>query len=195
VLAVLELAATSSLQAKQHAFLKAASATLGLYFANLQAAEHNSLLLEETSQQAAKLRASSAYARSLIEASLDPLVTIGVNGKIMDVNAATEKVTGVTRDQLMDSDFFDYFTEPDKARSAYQQAFSKGFITDYPLAIRHATGKITDVLYNASVYRDSQGEVAGIFAAARDITDKKKAEQTMKDQQESLLRSNTELRH
>ena len=112
----------------------------------------------------------------------------------MDVNAATEKVTGVTRDQLMDSDFFDYFTEPDKARSAYQQAFSKGFITDYPLAIRHATGKITDVLYNASVYRDSQGEVAGIFAAARDITDKKKAEQTMKDQQESLLRSNTELK-
>jgi len=171
VLAVLELAATGSLQAKQHAFLKAASAALGLQFANLQAAEHNSLLLAETSKQAAELRASSGYARSLIEASLDPLVTIGIDGKIMDVNAATERVTGVARDQLIGSDFCDYFTEPDEARAGYQQVFSKGFVTDYPLAIRHTTGKITDVLYNASVYRDSQGEVAGIFAAARDVTE------------------------
>ncbi len=194
VLAVLELGATSSLQPKDHAFLKAASAALGLYFANLQSAEHNSLLLAEIGQQAIELRASSAYARSLLEASLDPLVTIGVNGKIMDVNAATEKVTGIEREQLMGSDFCDYFTEPDKARNGYQQVFSKGFVVDYPLAIRHATGKITDVLYNASVYRNSQGEVAGIFAAARDITDKKKAEQTMLEQQESLLRSNAEMK-
>ncbi|MFI3156430.1 MAG: response regulator [Methylococcaceae bacterium] len=193
VLAVLELAATSSLPAKQHAFLKAASAALGLHFANLQAAEHNSLLLAETSKQAAELRASSGYARSLIEASLDPLVTIGVDGKIMDVNAATEKVTGVRRDQLIGSDFCDYFTEPDEARAGYKQVFSKGFVTDYSLAIRHATGKITDVLYNASVYRDSQGEVMGIFAAARDITDKKKADQIMLEQQQSLLQSNAEL--
>ncbi|MDD5630616.1 MAG: response regulator [Methylococcales bacterium] len=194
VLAVLELAAASSLQPGQHAFLKAACAALGLHFANLQIAEHNALLLAEVSQQAAELRASSDYARSLLEASLDPLVTIGVNGKIMDVNAATEKVTGVTRDQLMGSDFCDYFTEPDTARSGYQQVFSKGFVIDYPLAIRHASGNITDVLYNASVYRDSQGEVAGIFAAARDITDKKKAEQTLREQQASLQRSNTELK-
>ncbi len=171
VLAVLELAATGSLQAKQHAFLKAASEVLGLQFANLQAAEHNSLLLVETSKQAAELRASSGYARSLIEASLDPLVTIGLDGKIMDVNAATEKVTGVARDHLIGSDFCDYFTEPDEARAGYRQVFSQGFVTDYPLAIRHTTGKITDVLYNASVYRDSQGEVAGIFAAARDVTE------------------------
>ena len=194
VLVVLELAAASQLQAKQHAFLKAASAVLGLYFANLQAAEHNSLLLTETRQQSMELRASSSYARSLIEASLDPLVTISVNGNIMDVNAATENVTGVARDKLIGSDFCNYFTEPDKARSGYQQVFSKGFVTDYPLAIRHATGKITDVLYNASVYCDSEGEVAGIFAAARDITDKKKADQALLEQQESLQRNNEELR-
>lgn len=193
VLAVIELAVTRSLQPKHHAFLKTVSATLGLHFANLQAAEHNSLLLVETSQQAAELRASSGYARSLIEASLDPLVTIGVDGKIMDVNEATEKVTGVAREQLIGSDFCDYFTEPNEARSGYQQVFSKGFVTDYPLAIRHRNGNITDVLYNASVYRDSEGQVAGIFAAARDITDKKKAEQRMLEQQESLLQSNAEM--
>jgi PAS domain S-box-containing protein len=193
VLAVVELAVTQSLQPKHHAFLKTAAAALGLHFANLQAAEHNALLLAETTQQAAELRASSGYARSLIEASLDPLVTIGLNGKIMDVNAATEKVTGIAREQLIGSDFCDYFTEPDEARSGYQQVFSKGFVTDYPLAIRHSNGNITDVLYNASVYRDSEGQVAGIFAAARDITDKKKAEQKMLEQQEALLRSNTEM--
>jgi PAS domain S-box-containing protein len=193
VLAVLELAAASSLQVKYHAFLKAVTSVLGLHFANLQAAEHNSLLLAETSQQAAELLASSSYARSLLEASLDPLVTISVDGKIMDVNAATENVTGLARVQLIGSDFCDCFTEPDNARNGYQQVFSKGFVTDYPLAIRHATGNITDVLYNAIVYRDSDGEVAGIFAAARDITDKKKADLIVREQQESLQRSNEEL--
>jgi len=120
---------------------------------------------------------SSTYARSLLEASLDPLVTISAEGKITDVNAATEKVTGVARAHLIDSDFADYFTEPEQARAGYLQVFSQGTVTDYPLAIHHVSGKITDVLYNASVYRDADGLVLGVFAAARDITERKRAEQ------------------
>jgi PAS domain S-box-containing protein len=124
-----------------------------------------------------KLRAASLYARSLIEASLDPLVTISAQGKITDVNEATIKVTGIEREKLIGTVFSDYFTEPDKAREGYQQVFSKGSVTDYPLTIRHKDGRITDVLYNASVYRDSQGEVIGVFAAARDVTAQKQASQ------------------
>ncbi len=116
------------------------------------------------------------YARSLIEASLDPLVTISADGKITDVNEATAKVTGVSRDKLIGTDFSNYFTEPEKAQEGYRQVFAKGMVTDYPLTIRHADGALTDVLYNASVYRDERGNVLGIFAAARDITGRKKAE-------------------
>ncbi len=119
----------------------------------------------------------SQYARSLIEASLDPLVTISPDGKITDVNVATIQVTGVTREKLIDSDFLDYFTEPEEAREGYKQVFKEGFVRDYPLAIQHASGAVTDVLYNASVYRDVAGKVLGIFAAARDITQRKKAEE------------------
>jgi len=117
-----------------------------------------------------KLRAVSSYARSLLEASLDPLVTISADGKIMDVNTATERVTGIGRERLVGSDFSDYFTEPERARAGYLQVFSRGQVTDYQLAIRHASGRITEVLYNASIYRDESGNVAGIFAAARDVT-------------------------
>jgi PAS domain S-box-containing protein len=92
------------------------------------------------------------YARSLIEASVDPLVTISPEGKITDVNEATVKVTGASRERLISADFADYFTEPEKAREGYQRVFSEGFVTDYPLTIRHADGRLTDVLYNASVY-------------------------------------------
>jgi PAS domain S-box-containing protein len=123
-----------------------------------------------------KLRTASQYARSLIEASLDPLVTISPEGKITDVNAGSVKVTGVPREQLIGTDFSNYFTEPDKAREGYQQVFANGFVTDYPLTIRHANGRLTDVLYNASVYRDVLGDVLGVFAAARDITARKQAE-------------------
>ncbi|MEN6587921.1 MAG: PAS domain S-box protein, partial [Sulfuricella sp.] len=122
------------------------------------------------------LRSASQYARSLIEASPDPLVTISAGGKITDVNEATVKATGVAREALIGRDFSDYFTEPDKARAGYQEVFAKGFVTDYPLSLQHVSGKVMEVLYNASVYRDATGEVAGVFAAARDITERKKNE-------------------
>src|SRR5229473_1317445 len=117
------------------------------------------------------------YARSLIEASLDPLVTISPEGKITDVNEATIKVTGTPREELIGTDFANYFTEPEKAREGYQRVFSEGFVTDYPLTIRHVGGRLTDVLYNASVYKDARGNVLGVFAAARNITGRKKASQ------------------
>ncbi len=129
---------------------------------------------EEASQRA------SDYARSLIEASLDPLVTISAEGKITDVNTATEHVTGIARADLIGSEFADYFTDPEKARIVYQKVFDLGFVTDYPLAIRHTSGRITEVLYNASVYHDAQGNVLGVFAAARDITERKQAEQKLR---------------
>jgi PAS domain S-box-containing protein len=124
-----------------------------------------------------QLRAASQYARSLIEASLDPLVTISPEGKITDVNEGSIKVTGVSREKLIGTDFSDYFTEPEKAREGYQQVFSKGSVTDYPLTIRHRDGSLTDVLYNASVYKDARGKVLGVFAAARDVTEQKAASQ------------------
>ena len=124
----------------------------------------------------AAVRAAGAYNRRLIEASLDPLVTIGADGKITDVNAATEQVTGVPRAQLIGSNFADYFTEPEKANAGYQRVLAEGQVRDYPLTIRHRSGRTTDVLYHASVYRDEAGQVVGVFAAARDITERKRAE-------------------
>lgn len=122
------------------------------------------------------LRVASEYNRSLIETSLDPLVTIGPDGTITDVNAATEAVTGYSRGELIGTDFSDYFTEPYKARAGYKQAFEEGLVRDYALEIQHRYGHVTPVLYNASVYRDDDGNVIGVFAAARDITRRRRAE-------------------
>ena len=87
------------------------------------------------------------------------------------------KATGLGREELIGTDFSDYFTEPEQAREGYLQVFEKGFVTDYPLTIRHKDGNLTDVLYNASVYRDVYGNVLGVFAAARDVTAQKQAAQ------------------
>ena len=110
-----------------------------------------------------KLLAASLYARSLIEASVDPIVTISADGKITDVNKSTEVATGIPRDKLIGSDFSDYFTDPEEARSGYQKVFTEGLVKDYPLAIRHKSGKIIDVLYNATVYRNEMGGTQGVF--------------------------------
>lgn len=141
----------------------------------------NAMAAELSSQIHARQQ-SAQYSRSLIEASLDPLLTISAQGKITDVNQATELVTGVTRDELIGSDFSAYFTAPEKATAAYRQAFSQGFVTDYPLALRNVSGKVFDVLYNASVYRDANGDVLGVFAAARDITGRNQVELALQRQ-------------
>ncbi len=116
----------------------------------------------------------SEYARSLIEASHDPMVTISSDGKIMDMNEATVKITGVTREMLTGTNFFEYFTEPQKAKDIYREVFEKGFVTDYPLTIRDH--KLTDVLFNGSVFKDEAGEVKGAVVVARDITEQKRIE-------------------
>jgi len=136
---------------------------------------------------------ASQYARSLVEASLDPLVTISPEGKITDVNEATIKVTGIDRERLIGTDFSDYFTEPEQAREGYRQVFSQGFVTDYPLTIRHREGRRTNVLYNASVYKDFRGDVLGVFAAARDVTAQKRAEAEVADQRTKELERLAEL--
>jgi len=137
-----------------------------------------------------KLQAASLYSRSLLEASLDPLVTISKEGKITDVIKATEDVTGCSREELIGSDFSEYFTEPEQARTGYHEVFTEGFVKDYLLTIRHKFGRITNVLYNASIYRNSQGEIQGVFAAARDMTERKKAEEALRNT-ERLLSSVT----
>lgn len=117
----------------------------------------------------AEIRKAGAYNCSLIEAALDPLVTIGPDGKVNDVNAVTETATGRARDALIGTDFCDYFTEPEKARAGYQRVFREGLVRDYTLEIRHRDGSRMSVLYNATVYRDPAGQVAGVFAAAREM--------------------------
>ena len=131
-----------------------------------------------------QLHEASLYSRNLIEASLDTLVTISPPGKITDANKAIELVTGFSRKRLIGSDFHDCFTEPEKARQCYQEAFKKGFEKDFPLAIKHVSGKVTDVICNAAVYKNEAGEVQGVFAAARDITGRKRAEEALKESEE-----------
>jgi len=143
-------------------------------------------LEQRVEERTRELSLSNAYNRSLIEASLDPLVTIGHDGKITDVNDATEAATGLSRAELIGTDFCNYFSEPEKARAGYEQVFAEGSVRDYPLELSHRDGHVTSVLYNASVYSDEGGKVIGVFAAARDITEQKQAGNALRELNNSL---------
>src|SRR5664279_1353682 len=115
----------------------------------------------------------SQYASSLIEASLDPLIAFNTEGIITDMNQAKVDITGIKRKKLIGTNFFDYFTEPQKAFEVYQEVFAKGFVTDSPLTFRHKNGRLTDVLFNGSVYKDESGKVLGAVLVARDSAEQK----------------------
>jgi len=140
-----------------------------LIIANKELAFQN----REKEKRAVELRIAN-YARSLIEASLDPLFTINLIGKITDMNNASVNIIGLSREKIIGTDFFDYFTEPKKARKVYKEVFAQGFVTDYMLTIRDTN--LTDVLFNGSVYKDDEGNVLGAVVVARDITEQKRIE-------------------
>jgi PAS domain S-box-containing protein len=162
-----ELSIANKELAFQHAEKEKRAAELVI--ANKELAFQN----DEKVKRAAELRIAN-YARGLIEASRDPLVTINPEGKITDMNLATVNITGMEREKLIGSDFFDYFTEPQMAREVYQEVFAKGSVADSPLTLRHKDGKLTDVLFNGSVYKNDQGNVLGVVIVARDVTDQKR---------------------
>src|SRR5665648_354972 len=126
------------------------------------------------------------YNRNLLETSIDSLVTIGGDGIITDVNSATEKATGLPREKIIGTDFSEYFTEPDKARVGYKQVFDIGKVVDYELYLKHINGSSIPVLYNASVYKDNEGQIIGALAVARDISAIKKYEDELIDFKNNL---------
>jgi PAS domain S-box-containing protein len=154
-----------------------------------QAAQAHEELREQNAfleQAQDEIRAAVAYNRSLIEVNLNPMVMISPDGAITDVNTATEQATGYGRTELLGTEFSGYFTEPDLARDGYEQAFRDGSARDYPLELRHRDGHIISVLYNAAVCRDPSGQVLGVFAAARDITEVKRTQAALRESGERL---------
>jgi PAS domain S-box-containing protein len=120
------------------------------------------------------VKLASEYSRSLIEASQDPLFVVNTAGKISDMNQATVDILGVSREKLISSDFFDYFTDRQKAKEVYEEIFIKGYVADYPLTI--VDGRLSDVLFNGSVFKDDEGDILGAVVVARDITEQKRIE-------------------
>ncbi|MBC8198488.1 MAG: PAS domain S-box protein [Desulfobacterales bacterium] len=140
----------------------------------------------ESKQSEEALKELQRYTHGLIEINLDALVTISAEGKITDINHATELITGISREEIIGTDFSNYFTEAETANRGYQQVFRDGYVRDYPLEIKHRDGRIIPVFYNASVYKNAQGRVTGVFAAARDMTEIKRAEEQIKEYSQKL---------
>ena len=143
---------------------------------NFQNEEKEKRVVESKELQAYSdtLKLASQYSLSLIEAIRDPIFTINSKGQITDSNAAVSRVTTVTKEKLIGSNFVNYFTEPKEAEKIYHEVFDKGFVIDFPLTI--SDGELVDVLFNGSIYKDQDGNTAGAVVVARDISDRKKAE-------------------
>ena len=140
----------------------------------------------------AERRELALYTRSLIEANPDTMINIKQDGTIQDVNEAMVMATGMERKQLVGQDFSSYFSDPEKARMGYQKVFADGFVKDYGLQMRHRSGSLMDVLFNARIFRNETGVVAGIIAVARDISERKRLERELNNLNESLEKRVTE---
>ncbi|NWG16520.1 MAG: PAS domain S-box protein [Chloroflexi bacterium] len=136
--------------------------------------------ITERKQAEADLRAASAYNRSLIEVSVDPLLVISPDGLIVDVNVAAESAVGWPRAKLINTCFSAYFTEPEQARGLYEQAKAAGRVKDVELALRRRDGTALAVVCSAAVYRDEEGSPQGIFASLHDITERKRVEDALR---------------
>src|SRR5256885_7162782 len=130
-----------------------------------------------------QLREQQAYNRGLIESSVDAMLTVDPGLTITDVNEQMARLTGYSREQLMGSSFSDYFTEPDRASTGVRQTLKEGFVTNYELTLRSRHRREILVSFNASVFKDTSGNVRGIFAVARDVTEQRRLEEQLRESQ------------
>ncbi len=128
-----------------------------------------------------RVRDQQFYTRSLIESNIDALMTTDPRGIITDVNKQMEALTGCTRDELIGAPLKDYFTDPERAEAGIKRVLSEGKLTDYELTARARDGNETVVSYNATTFHDRDRQLRGVFAAARDVTERKLAEEVLKD--------------
>jgi PAS domain S-box-containing protein len=126
-----------------------------------------------------RVRDQQFYTRSLIESNIDALITTDPRGIITDVNKQMEALTGCTRDELIGAPFKDYFTDPERAEAGIKLVLGERKLTDYELTARARDGKETVVSYNASTFHDRDRKLQGVFAAARDVTERKRYEQSL----------------
>lgn len=146
--------------------------------------------MTERKQAEDAIRLINSYNRSLIETSLDVLMTIDSQGSIRDVNSTTEKATGYSREELIGTYIFNYFTNPEKSRNVHSQVFKDGIIEDCELELKHKDGHTTTVICNASVYKDECGQVEGVFVSARDINERKIREAELERQKSAAEEAN-----
>ncbi|MEJ7590643.1 MAG: PAS domain S-box protein [Planctomycetaceae bacterium] len=127
------------------------------------------------------VRDQQFYTRSLIESNIDALMTTDPRGIITDVNKQMEALTGCTRDELIGAPFKDYFTDPERAEAGIKLMLGEGKVTDYELTARARDGKETVVSYNATTFHDRHRKLRGVFAAARDVTERKRYEHSLQE--------------
>jgi len=142
-----------------------------------------------------RLRDQQFYTRSLIESNIDALMTTDPFGIITDVNKQMEALTGCTRDELIGAPFKSYFTDPERAEAAINLVLRDKKVTDYELTARSLDGKKTVVSYNATTFYDRERTLKGVFAAARDVTERKRVElelQQAKSAAESASRTKSD---
>jgi PAS domain S-box-containing protein len=136
-----------------------------------------------------RLRDQQFYTRSLIESNIDALMTTDPRGIITDVNQQMEALTGCTRDELIGAPFKNYFTDPERAEAGIRQVLSGSKVTDYELTACARDGKETVVSYNATTFHDRDRKLQGVFAAARDVTERKRFERTLQENNIELERA------
>jgi len=128
-----------------------------------------------------RLRDQQFYTRSLIESNIDALIAIDPSGIISDVNKQMEALTGCTRDELIGAPFKNYFTDADRAEAGIKRVLSETKLTNYELTARARDGKETVVSYNATTFYDRDRTLQGVFAAARDITERQILDQELQE--------------
>jgi len=146
---------------------------------------------EERSKLDQRLRDQHFYTRSLIESNVDALMTIDPRGIVTDANKQAEALTGCTRDELIGAPFKNCFTDPQRAEAGIKRVLDEGKVTNYELTARARDGKLTVVSYNATTYHDRNRCLQGVFAAARDITERKQYEGTLRDATHRAERANS----
>lgn len=131
-------------------------------------------------QVEAALRESEARYRRLVEGARQGIYITTSDGDFLDANPAAQELFGYSRDELLRLNARDLYADPTDRETFRDRVAEDGSVEEYEVRLRRSDGSEIDCLLTTTARRNGSGEVVGYEGLVMDVTERKKAERSLR---------------
>lgn len=132
-----------------------------------------------------ELRASREYSRSLVDSSLDMIISVDQDRRIVEFNRAAEETFGYSKTEVLGRRVSILYADPAEGRRVHETVLRTGRFAG-EIANKRKNGEVFPSYLSASILSDSEGRRIGVMGVSRDISEIKRGEERINQQNRDM---------